>query len=97
MSNDRKKAIGALWKFPLTTPKPDGTPRASTAAEALQWIAEYFARASENDFVMGRTTRAAEHKNWQASLDYLASHKGLVQVIEKTRPAEARYDVEHVR
>lgn len=80
----RQKAMRVLWGWVLSSRKSDGTPRAETAEQALDWIASYFRRASENDFVMGRTQRSAEHGNWVADFDFLLSDKGMRQVIEKT-------------
>lgn len=87
MDDERKKGIASLWKFILTSRRPDGTARASSADEAVEWIRVYFGRARENDFVMARTARGAGHENWQASLDYLCTSRGLKQVIEKTKEA----------
>jgi hypothetical protein len=84
MGDDRKKAIGAFWKWVFTEPKTDGTPRATTAEGALAWIGKYLTRARDNDFIMGRTARGAEHKNWRPDIDFLFSSKGKRQVIEKT-------------
>lgn len=84
MDEPRKKAIGSLWRFILTTSKSDGQPRATNALEAMEWLRNYFGRARENDFIMARTKRSEEHANWKASIEYLCSSKGLKQVIEKT-------------
>jgi hypothetical protein len=81
----RQKAMRTLWGWVLSSRKSDGTPRAETAEQALAWVAGYFRRASENDFVMGRTKRSAEHENWTADFDFLLSEKGMRQVIEKTQ------------
>jgi hypothetical protein len=83
----RQKAMRELWGFVLSSRKSDGGRRAETAEQALQWIAAYFVRASENDFIMGRTQRGAEHANWRADFDYLLTERGMKQVIEKTREA----------
>lgn len=81
----RRKALQSLWRFVLTKPKSDGTPRAATPDEAMDWIRSYFERARENDWLMGRTPRVNGHENWQCDLDFLLSEKGLKHVIEKTR------------
>lgn len=86
---DRQRAMRSLWGWVLSSRKSNGQPRAETAEQALAWIADYFRRAAQNDFVMGRTSRSAEHANWRADLDYLLSQKGLKQVIEKTQEAAA--------
>jgi hypothetical protein len=85
----RQKAMRSLWAWVLSSRKSDGSPRATTGDEGLAWIAGYFRRASQNDFVMGRTARSAEHANWRADFDFLLSQKGLKQVIEKTQEAAA--------
>jgi hypothetical protein len=84
---ERQRAMRSLWGWVLSSRKSDGSARATTAADGLAWIASYFGRASQNDFVMGRTARAAAHENWRADFDYLLSKKGLKQVIEKTQDA----------
>ena len=43
--------------------RPDKTRRAETAEQALQWMRDYFVRARENDFLMGRVERSGKHKN----------------------------------
>ncbi|MDQ0035865.1 hypothetical protein J2W30_003633 [Variovorax boronicumulans] len=87
MTEKRKKAIAGFWRFVLTSKKTDNTRRAQTADQALTWIRDYFSRARDNDFLMGRTQRGAEHSNWQCDLDFLLTDKGKTHVIEKTREA----------
>ena len=87
MDDDRKKLMAGLWKFVLTSKKSDGTPRATNESEALLWVRGYFERTRDNDFVMNRTARSEEHKNWRANLDYLCTSRGMKQVIEKTETA----------
>ncbi len=83
-TESREKAMAKRWKWIFTDPKTDGTRRATTESDALAWMRSYFERAQKNDFLMGRTSRSAEHTNWRCDLDFLLSDKGLVQVIEKT-------------
>lgn len=83
----RQKAMRSLWAWVLSSRKSDGSPRATTGDEGLAWLTGYFRRAAQNDFVMGRTARSAEHANWRADFDFLLSQKGLKQVIEKTQEA----------
>ena len=78
---DRQKAMRGLWGWVLSSRKSDGAPRAETAEQALAWVRSYFARAAQNDFVMGRTPRAEAHRNWRADFDFLLSKNGLKQVI----------------
>lgn len=84
MPDSRKKALSAFWKWVLTTNRADGTRRATTPEEAIAWIGEYFDRAGQNDFLMGRTERHGRHANWTCDIDFLLSEKGKKQVIEKT-------------
>jgi hypothetical protein len=76
-----------FWGWVLSSTKSDGTRRASTGEEALAWIDAYFARAADNDFLMGRSARSVEHAKWTADLDFLLTEKGMKHVIEKTREA----------
>ncbi|AEF89685.1 hypothetical protein DelCs14_2673 [Delftia sp. Cs1-4] len=85
LNDGRRKAVGKLWKFVLTSKKSDGTSRAETADQAVTWFREYFGRARDNDFLMGRGFRSPEHAGWQCDLDFLLTDKGMKHVIEKTR------------
>lgn len=87
MPPSRQKALRKLWGWVLSSSKSDGSRRATTAMEALQWIDGYFARASENDFLTGRTQRSGEHANWRCDLDFLLTERGMKHVIEKTAEA----------
>lgn len=83
-TKDRVKAIRRTWEWVLTTNRPDGTPRATTAKEALEWFRDYFERASVNDFLMGRTPKRGEHESWKCDLDFLLTDRGMKHVIERT-------------
>jgi hypothetical protein len=87
MTSDRERALKKTWKWVLTSTRSDGGKRASTSAEAVAWFADYFSRALDNDFLMGRTARSAGHENWKCDLDYLLTDRGMKQVIEKTEVA----------
>jgi hypothetical protein len=87
MDKGREKAIKNLWDYCLTTPKKDGQPRATNAAEALTWIRAFFERARENDWVMNRAPRGPGHENWKADIEYVCGPKGLKRVLEKTEAA----------
>ena len=87
MNDSRRKSISAFWRFVLTSKKSDGLPRATNAAEAMDWIRGYFSRARDNDFLMGRGAKAAGHEGWQCDFDFLMTEKGKKHVIEKTREA----------
>lgn len=87
LNDGRRKAVAKLWRFVLTSKKSDNTPRAETADQAVAWIRDYFGRARDNDFLMGRGYRSPEHAGWQCDLDFLLTDKGMKHVIEKTRTA----------
>ena len=87
LSTKRKRSLSKFWGWVLTSRKTDGAKRAGNAAEALDWIKAYFVRASQNDFLMGRTQRSEAHSGWQCDLDYLLTDRGMQQVIEKTQEA----------
>jgi hypothetical protein len=84
MEGKRKTAIKSFWTWVLQSRKSDGSRRAETAEQALQWIRGYFDRTRSNDFLMGRTARSEAHSNWKCDLDYLLTDRGRKQVIEKT-------------
>lgn len=83
----RKAAIHTFYHWVMQSTRSDGVRRAETDEQALVWINEYFLRARDNDFLMGRGTKSAEHKNWECDIDFLISEKGKKQVIEKTKDA----------
>lgn len=87
MTPDREKAIRKRWAWVLSSRKSDNTPRATNADEALVWFRDYFVRATDNDFLMGRGARSAEHANWRCDLDFLLTDRGMKHVIEKTQGA----------
>lgn len=87
-TKDRVKAIRKVWEWVLTSKKTDGARRAETSEQALEWLRSYFERATENDFLMGRTPRTDVHANWQCDIDFLMTDRGMKQVIEKTKDAQ---------
>ena len=85
MTDSRRRALRKTWGWVLSSTKSDGSRRATTAEEALEWLRGYFVRASENDFLMGRTARQGEHAGWRCDLDFLLTERGMKHVIEKTQ------------
>lgn len=81
----RHKAIRGLWDWVLSSKRKDGERRATTEQEGLAWMRDYFTRARDSDWIMGRTPRGAGHENWEADIDYLCSEAGMKRVIERTR------------
>lgn len=84
LTDGRAKALRKVWEWCLTSKRPDGSRRAESADQALSWFRDYFERASQNDFLMGRTARTGEHANWRCDLDFLLTERGMKHVIEKT-------------
>lgn len=81
VSNDkRKRLIKKRWSWILTSKKADGTRRAETPEQALDWLRSYFERVSTNQFLMGDNDRG-----WKADIDYLMEDRGLKAVIERTQ------------
>lgn len=76
--------IKMFWMWLLSERRNDGTRRAETSGQAMKLIADFFARARDNDFIMGRSGRGPGHENWRASIDYLVSERGVQQVLERT-------------
>ena len=85
MPESRKKAISKFWNFVLTSEKTDGSRRATTHDEAIAWVGDFFNRARDNDFLMGRGGKSVGHENWQCDIDFLMTDKGMKHVIEKTK------------
>lgn len=83
-TKDRTRALQKTWTWCLTSLRSDGHRRAETAEQAAQWFRDYFTRAGQNDFLMGRTPRSGEHANWRCDLDFLLTDRGMKHVIEKT-------------
>lgn len=81
---DRKAGLRRFWVWIFESRRPDGSRRAENVDGAMNWISLYFGRAAENDFIMGRSRRSAEHQGWKADIDYLVSLRGIKQVVEKT-------------
>lgn len=87
MPDARQRALRKLWGWILSSSKPDGARRATTAEEALAWVGSYFERAASNDFLMGRGPRSEAHANWRCDLDFLLTDRGMRHVIERTEAA----------
>lgn len=81
----RHKAIQGLWDWVLASKRKDGMRRATNETEALDWLRDYFTRARDSDWIMGRAPRGAGHEKWEADIDYLCSEAGMKRVIERTR------------
>lgn len=87
MSDARRTAIRRFWSWVLTSKKSDGSRRAETAGDALLWTRNYFQRAKQNAFLMGRHPVSGERQGWQADLDFLLTERGRKHVIERTEVA----------
>lgn len=80
---DRKPGMKEMWDWILTSKRPDGSRRATTAEEALEWIREYFGRVKLIGWMM-KPSGTGQHANWTASFDYLITSAGITKVIEET-------------
>jgi hypothetical protein len=86
MDAKRQRGIRNRWAWVLSSTKSDGTRRATTAAEALRWFRDYFARVRANGWLMGETPSRG-HEGWKADLDFLMTDRGLKAVLERTQVA----------
>lgn len=82
LNADRKKKAASLWQWVMTSKRSDETRRAETAEQGMDFMREYFTRARNSDWIMGRD---AKSDGWKGDFDYLLSRKGLVRVVEKTQ------------
>lgn len=85
MDAGREQALRDFRDWVLHSRRPDGSPRASSDDQVVQWAREFFELARHNDFIMGRGVRSAEHKNWRCSIEFLLSSKGIKKVVEETQ------------
>lgn len=81
----RQKAIAELWRWVMTSTRSGGVRRATTQGEGLTWFRDYFLRARDSDFIMGRGPKSAGYENWEADIDYLCTESAMKKIIEKTR------------
>jgi hypothetical protein len=81
-TKDRRSAMSARWQWLFQDVRDDGTRRATTQDEALDWFARYFAKAWEDDHLAGRSPRGTGHEHWRCDLDFLLTDKGLKRIIE---------------
>lgn len=84
--SSRRKVIAELWKWVMTSER-NGERRATSVDEGLAWFREYFGRARDNDWIMGRVARGPGHENWVPDIDYVCGEKGMKRIIEQTKAA----------
>lgn len=85
MWDKRVKAMNKVWKWVMTSKLRDGTRRAETVEQGLDWFGRYYDRATQSDFIMGRGKRPPEHAGWRATFDFLLQDNGLAHVVENTQ------------
>lgn len=68
---ERQEHMREMWGWILTSEKRDGTRRATTSEEAMEWLGEFFGRVNLIGWMMGRENRSGQHAKWKADLDYL--------------------------
>lgn len=78
----REKSCASFWRWVLTSTRGDGSRRAETTEQGVEFTREYFTRARNSDWIMGRDP---DSKGWKGDFDYLMSKKGLIRVVEKTK------------
>jgi hypothetical protein len=89
VTEKRKREMRKLWGWVLSSRKPNGDRRATSADEAIRWFREYFARCADDAFITGQTPRGKGHEGWEADLSYLLREDCLVRIAEKTGRAAA--------
>ena len=89
VTEKRKREMRKRWAWVLSTRKPNGERRATSADEAIRWFRDYFFRCASDPFITGQTPRGKGHEGWEAGLDYLLRDDCLVRVAEKTGRAAA--------
>lgn len=89
LNAERLQAMRDFREWVLTNPRRDGTPRATNDNELVAWARDYFVRARNNDFIMGRGPRSPDHQTWRCSIEYLLSAKGMQKVVEQTSEVTA--------
>lgn len=89
VTEKRKREMRKLWGWVLSSRKPNGDRRATSADEAIRWFREYFARCADDAFITGQTPRGRGHEGWEADLSYLLREDCLVRIAEKTGRAAA--------
>jgi hypothetical protein len=73
----RAKDLRSRWKWLLTAKRRDGTPYATTEAEALDWFDRFFGFVADSDFLSGRNGQ------WTAcDLGWLVKAANFAKVIQ---------------
>ena len=81
-TKERKKGMEARWNWVFEDVRDDGSRRASTEKEALDWFTRYFAAAWGDDHLAGRTARGPTHEKWRCDLDHLLTDRALTRIAE---------------
>lgn len=79
----RKRLMDAMWLRIFTERRSDGSVRATTEEEALNWLRAYFRRARRSDWMMGRSNP----DRGPVTFDYLVAERAWDKVVNDPRTA----------
>lgn len=89
VTEKRKREMRKRWAWVLSSRKPNGERRATSADQAISWFRDYFGRCADDAFITGQTPRGRGHEGWEADLSYVLRDDCLVRIAEKTGRAAA--------
>lgn len=85
LTDARKKLIDGYWYWLFNTNRTSGKRKATNYEEAIEYSKDFFYSITQDDFVMGRTPKTANHQNWKATIDYILSQRGRTKCVEMAR------------
>lgn len=69
LNDTRKRNIKKLWDF-------------DEKHQSLAWWQSYFEHVNTIDFLMGRTQKSADHRNWKCDFDFLINLNKFTKIVE---------------
>lgn len=88
LGTKRQALIAKLWEFVFTEPRlKTGTPRATDAEQAIDWIRTFLTLVRSNGNLMTCAQRPPDSDKWRATFDHLCTEKGRNDVLE-TEPSQ---------
>lgn len=85
LTDARKKLMDGYWYWLFNTNRTSGKRKATNYEEAIEYSKDFFYSITQDDFVMGRTPKTANHQNWKATIDYILSQRGRTKCVEMAR------------
>lgn len=86
----RCEQMKAMWAWVLTSHcDDDGSRRAETAEQALEWIRTYFESVKRIEWMI-RPSGVGKYGKWRADFDYLITGRAVVKVLEECRDMDRR-------